>query len=172
MLLTWYVAEPVRSTDDRTGDDAKGAESTGSVASTSEDFMELRQAMQRIEGELDRVLHIQSIADARLTMSSERQLNEVESQANQDEEETIDDMRMAIGTKGCVRSKVESWCVEKGYGFAKAGGEVAFVHVAAVRSGESLPIGQSVVMKVVHDHSKPGYEIKAAEAWAIEAWQS
>ena len=155
------VAEPVRSMDnDRTGDEATGA------------LEKLQQAIQRIEGKLDEVLNVRGITDAQTMMCNERQLKKAEKLAAQEEEEISDDMGMAIGSKGYVRGKVDLWFVEKGYGFVQVGSEVAFVHVTAVWSGESLPIGQSVVMKVVHDHSKPGYKIKAVEAWAMRAWQA
>ena len=59
------------------------------------------------------------------------------------------DFSVALEKKEPTLACVESWFVEKGYGFGKIGSETIFIHASAVRAGESLMVNEQAVVRIM-----------------------
>ena len=76
-----------------------------------------------------------------------------------DEEETPEkeydkiQVEEAIKDKLYIKGKLNKWIEERGFGFAMTRGQEVFVHRSAIRGGQSLAVGSSVILKILADPS-------------------
>jgi cold shock CspA family protein len=177
----YMVAEPVPPTgagDDATGFEALEEQVQPKMKEKEFTLKDVMKKMAEILREISELKKTKTKEARREEITAESILKKIErlekeQEEKEDEEEETLDIETAMRDKLLIRGRVQSWLIDRGFGFMMIQGKRTFVHARAVQGGaDSLLVGSVAMVRVVRDGSQGADKFRALEAWTLEHWRA